>query len=189
AEGRHAMREDPLNSFVLLDRLEVRDASGAEIVDFELSAWVGRTLDRLWIRSEARRQGGETGHAALELLWGRGVARWWDVVAGIRRDFEPGPAETWAAFGIQGLAPYRFEVEATAYLGEGGRTAARLEARHGLLITNRLVLEPLVELEAHGRSDPARGIGAGLASGEIGLRLRYEPRREIAPYLGVVRER
>src|SRR5690606_5809489 len=120
AEGRHAMREDPLNSFVLLDRLEVRDASGAEIVDFELSAWVGRTLDRLWIRSEARRQGGETGHAALELLWGRGVARWWDVVAGIRRDFEPGAAETWAAFGIQGLAPYRFEVEATAYLGEGG---------------------------------------------------------------------
>lgn len=186
---RHAMREDPLNSFVLLDRLEVRDADGPEIVDWELSAWVGRSLDRLWIRSEGRRQGGSTEHAELELLWGRGVARWWDLVAGLRRDFQPGPALSWAALGVQGLAPYRFEIEATAYLGEGGRTAARLEARHELLITNRLVLEPLVEIEAYGRSDPVRGTGTGLSRGEIGLRLRYEPRREVAPYLGVVREK
>lgn len=150
---RHAMREDPLNSFVLLDRLEVRDADGPEIVDWELSAWVGRSLDRLWIRSEGRRQGGSTEHAELELLWGRGVARWWDLVAGLRRDFQPGPALSWAALGVQGLAPYRFEIE------------------------------------AYGRSDPVRGTGTGLSRGEIGLRLRYEPRRQVAPYLGVVREK
>lgn len=189
-ERRHSMHEeDPFNSLVLLDRLEVREADGAEIVDFELEAWVGRTLDRLWIRSEGRRQGGTTEHASLELLWGRGVARWWDLVAGVRRDWEPGPAESWAAFGVVGLAPYRFEVEATAYLGEGGRTAARIEARHEVSITQRLVLEPRVELEAYGRSDAERGIGSGLSSGEIGLRLRFEPRRETAPYIGIVREK
>nr|MBO2513689.1 copper resistance protein CopB [Gammaproteobacteria bacterium] len=189
-ERRHSMHEeDPLNSLVLLDRLEVREADRAEIVDFELEAWVGRMLDRLWIRSEGRRQGGTTEHASLELLWGRGIARWWDLVAGVRRDLEPGPADSWAAFGVVGLAPYRFEVEATAYLGEGGRTAVRVEARHELSITQRLVLEPVVELEAYGSSDAARGIGSGLSSGEIGLRLRFEPRRETAPYIGIVREK
>ncbi|HEX7082279.1 MAG TPA: copper resistance protein B [Gammaproteobacteria bacterium] len=183
------MLEEPFNTFVLLDQLEVRDADDGEIGSFELSAWAGRSLRRLWIRSEGQRRSGDTEHAELELLWGRAFAPWWDVVAGVRRDFEPGPGENWMAFGVQGLAPYRFELEATAYLGEGGRTAARVEAQHELLITNRLVLQPLLELNWYGDDDSSRGIGSGLASAEAGLRLRYEFRREIAPYVGLMREK
>lgn len=188
-DADHMMLEDPFNTFVLFDQLEAREADGADILSWELSGWAGHSLRRLWVRSEGERRSGDTEHAELELLWGRAIAPWWDVVAGVRRDFEPGPSETWAAFGVQGLSAYRFEVEATAYLGEGGRTAARVEAEHELLITNRLILQPLVELNWHGRGDATRGIGPGLSSGEAGLRLRYELRREVAPYVGIVRER
>ena len=96
-----------------------------------------------------------------------------------------GPAQSWLAVGIQGLAPYWFEVEATAYLGAGGRTAARLEAKYELLFTNRLVLQPLVELNLYGKTNAERRIGAGLSSFDAGLRVRYEFRREFAPYVGV----
>ena len=97
-----------------------------------------------------------------------------------------GPAQTWAAIGLQGLAPYWFEVEATAYIGAAGRTHVRREGEYELLLTNRLVLQPLVEVEIYGKSDPEHGIGAGLSSGDVGMRLRYEVRRELAPYVGVV---
>jgi len=92
---------------------------------------------------------------------------------------------TWAAIGVQGLAPYWFELEATVYVGESGRTQARLEVEYELLLTNRLVLQPLIEVELSGTSDPARGIGAGLSTTDVGLRLRYEFQRELAPYIGI----
>jgi copper resistance protein B len=42
-----------------------------------------------------------------------------------------------------------------------------------------------VELNVYGKDDATRGIGAGFSSAEAGLRLRYEIRRELAPYIGV----
>src|SRR5690606_27736044 len=184
----HGMLEDPLNAFVLLDRLELAEAHGAERLEWDVSAWFGRSLRRLWLRSEGERHDGTTRRADVEILGGIAVARWWDVVGGVRRDFEPGPGRTWAAFGVQGLGPYGFEVEATAYLAEGGRSAARVEAAYELPITPRLIVEPSLELDWHGASDRERGIGRGLSRGEVALRVRYEIRREIAPYLGIVRE-
>jgi copper resistance protein B len=116
-------------------------------------------------------------------------SRWWELVAGVRQDFEPGSAQTWGAFGVQGTAPYKFAVEATAYVGESGQVAARLKVRHELLITNRLILEPLLELNAYGKDDPDRAVGSGLSTSEMGLRLRYELRREFAPYVGLTWDR
>lgn len=183
------MDEDPLNRFLLFDRLEAQDGGDGELLNWDLHGWIGRSARRLWIRSEGERDGGTTERAELQLLWARPIARWWDVVAGVRQDFHPGSSQGWAAFGMQGLAPYRFELEATAFVGDGGRVAARLDAEYELLITNRLILQPLVELDWYGQSDTARGIGSGLSSAESGLRLRYEFRREIAPYIGLARER
>ena len=90
---------------------------------------------------------------------------------------------------MQGLAPYKFEVSATAYLGASGQSAARLEVEYETLLTNRLVLQPLLEANLYGKDDPRRGLGSGLATVEAGLRLRYEFTRRFAPYIGVVRER
>ena len=182
----HAMLEDPFNRSFLFDELELHDS---DELAWDATVWAGYAFNKLAARTEGEKSGGNTERAELELLWAHSVARWWDVVAGARGDFEPGATQSWAAFGVQGLAPYRFELEATAYVGDGGRSAARFEGEYELLITQRLILQPQLELNWYGQSDVSRGVGSGLSSAEAALRLRYEFRRELAPYVGLVRER
>ena len=148
-----------------------------------------RDRNRLWFRTEGEVAGGTFEQAQTNLLYGRSVSRWWDVTAGVRLDTLPDTPRTAVAVGVQGLAPYWFEVEASAYVEFSGRTHVRVETEYDLLLTNRLVLQPLVEFEIYGRADPERGIDSGLSTGELGLRLRYEFRREFAPYIGVVWKR
>ena len=87
--------------------------------------------------------------------------------------------------GIQGLAPYWFEVDAAAYVGSGGRTALRLSADYELLLTQRLIVQPRIEANFYGKSDVARDIGKGLSDVTTGIRVRYEFTRQFAPYVGV----
>ncbi|WP_299347026.1 copper resistance protein B [uncultured Pseudoxanthomonas sp.] len=186
----HAMEHAPaFNSKVTFNRLEAWDADEGTGQAWEGSAWFGTDTDRLWLRSEGERVGGHTESADLEVLYGRSVSPWWDVVAGVKQDFKPGDARTWAAVGVQSMAPYRFEVSATAYVGEGGQVAANVEAEYTLRITNRLILQPLVEVDVAARDDIEYGIASGFTGIETGLRLRYEVTRRFAPYVGVVHER
>jgi copper resistance protein B len=184
-DAGHAVHDSAVHYYVLFDQLEWQAGDGITAGNWDNRGWIGRDVNRFWFRTEGEAEGGDLAEAQAHALYGRAIHRWWDVVAGVRQDFRPGPARTWAAVGVQGLAPYWFEVEATAYIGESGRTHFRFETEYELLLTNRLVLQPLVELEIYGKSDPERGIGAGLSSGEAGLRVRYEFRREFAPYIGV----
>jgi copper resistance protein B len=185
----HSMLEDPLNKLVLLDRFETQRADGGTLQRWDLESWVGKSLTKVWIRTEGERLSGDTQRAELELLWGKSFARWWELVAGARSDFEPGPTRNWAAVGVRGTAPYRIDLEATAYFGDGGRAALRVKSHYELLVTNKLILQPLAELNWYAERDTARGLGAGLADAEIGVRLRYEVKREIAPYVGLIAER
>jgi copper resistance protein B len=187
--GGHAAHDDGTYTFVLFDRLEATDGDHGRGQAWEVQAWTGKDLDKLWLRSEGERVDGRTGAADIELLYGRAISPWWDLVAGVRHDFRPGEAQGHAAIGVIGMAPYKFEVEATAYLSEAGDLSARLEVEYDTLLTNRLILQWLAEAELHGGDDPARGVGSGLSTIEAGLRLRYEIRREFAPYVGIVRER
>lgn len=182
----HTVHDDALNYFVLFDQLEWTAGGGASGLDWDNKGWVGGDRNRLWFRAEGETEEGRLEESEAHVFYGRAFAKWWDVVAGVRQDLRPGPAQTWAAVGLQGLAPYWFEVEATAYLGASGRTHVRFETEYELLLTNRLVLQPLLEVEIYGKSDPERGIGGGLSTADVGLRLRYEFRRELAPYIGVV---
>jgi copper resistance protein B len=183
--GQHAVHDDAVHYYVLFDQLEWQTGNGVTAGSWDNKGWIGEDVNRFWFRTEGEAEDGDLGEAQAHAFFGRAIHRWWDLVVGVRQDFRPGPQRTWAAVGIQGLAPYWFEVEATAYIGEAGRTHFRLETEYELLFTNRLVLQPLVELEIYGKSDPERGIGSGLSSGEAGLRLRYEFRRELAPYVVV----
>ncbi|MBP7366902.1 MAG: copper resistance protein B [Pseudoxanthomonas sp.] len=178
-----------IHSKIQFNRLETWDADPGSGQAWEGRAWFGGDLRRLWLRSEGERIGGSTHGADLEVLYGHATGPWWDLLAGLRHDFSPGPSRTWAAIGVQGLAPYKFEVSATAYVGSGGHTAFNAEVEYELLFSSRLILQPLLEVELHGRDDPRRGIGSGLSTMEAGLRLRYELNRRFAPYLGLVHER
>nr|WP_313027314.1 copper resistance protein B [Pseudomonas lopnurensis] len=181
----HPMHQGGSNFLFLADQLEWQDADEGSTLAWDLSGWIGGDVDRLAFRSEGERSNGHTEQAELQLLWSHAIGPWWETVAGVRQDFEPGSAQTWAAFGVQGMPLYGLETEITAFLGEGGQSALRVEADYDILLTQRWVLQPTAELNLHGRNDEARGAGAGLSEANLGLRLRYEISRQFAPYVGV----
>ena len=123
------------------------------------------------------------------MFWDHAFASFWDWQAGARHDSGLGAEREWAAFGVRGLAPYWFNVEATAYAGEEGRTAWRLRGEYEVLFTQRVILQPELEVNLYSKDDSRRAVGSGLSDAEFGLRLRYEIRREFAPYVGVVWQR
>ena len=170
---------------LLVDRLETAHGDGNSFTAYDLQAWYGRTYDRAVLKAEGEFDSGDIQDARTELLWGHAVAAYWDRQLGVRYDSGEGPNRSWLAFGVQGLAPYWFELDVTGYLGEGARTALRLDAEYELLFTQKLILQPRVEANAYGKSDSRRGVGSGLSDLTAGLRLRYEIRREFAPYIGV----
>jgi copper resistance protein B len=187
--GGHPAHDEAIHSYWLLDRLEGWKADPGTAVAWEAIAWVGTDLDRMWLRSEGEHIDGSLDKADVEVLYGRSVARWWDLIGGVRHDFGSGPAQTFAAIGVIGQAPMKFEVNATADVGQSGQTAARLEAEYDTLLTNRLILQWQAEAELYGKDDERRAIGSGLSTVEAGLRLRYEFTRKFAPYIGVTWER
>ncbi|MBN8761920.1 MAG: copper resistance protein B [Thiobacillus sp.] len=172
---------------LLVDRLERVYTRDRNATAYEAQAWFGRDYDRLVIKAEGEYGQGKLQEARTELLWGHAIATFWDTQLGVRYDSGEGPDRGWLAFGVQGLAPYWFEVDAAAYVGDKGRTAFRLGAEYELLLTQKLVLQPRLEINAYGKSDEALGIGSGLSDGVAGLRLRYEFTRQFAPYVGVER--
>lgn len=182
----HAAHDHDIRAYVLLDQLEWQPGPGGHAFSWDTKGWIGRDRTRFWFRSEGDRVGTRTEQAQTQLLLGRAFARWWDVTAGVRLDTLPDTPRTALAVGVQGLAPYWFEIEASAFVEPNGRSHVRVETEYELLVTNRLVLQPLVEFEVYGRADRERLIDTGLSTGEIGVRLRYLVKRELAPYLGVV---
>jgi len=170
---------------LLLDQLETVHARSGNAQAWEIQAWYGRDVDKLWLRSEGELSHGKVEEGNVEVLWNHAIATYWGSQLGVRHDFGEGPRRDWAAFGVQGLAQYWFELEATGYVGASGRTAARLRADYEVLFTQRLILQPELELNLYGKNDPTRRIGSGLSDMQFGLRLRYEIRREFAPYVGI----
>ena len=170
------------------DSFEWRDTDDGDVFSWDVQGWYGGDYTKLWVETEGEAHEGDV-ESRNELLIDRVVARWWSVQAGVRNDSGEGQSRNWVAFGVQGLAPYWFEVEATAYVAEEGHTALRLSAEYELLLTQRLILQPQIELDVYGKADEEVLIGSGLSDAEVALRLRYEVRREFAPYLGVSWER
>ena len=121
----------------------------------------------------------------LQALYSRAVAPFWDLQFDWRRDIRPPPDSDWLAFGLKGLAPYFFDIDSALFIGDSGRASARLQAEYDVMLTQRLALVPEIELNLYGKNDPATGTGSGLSDIEAGLRLRYEVRREFAPYIGL----
>ena len=172
--------------FLLIDRLETRSRKGEDLRVWDAQGWIGGDYEKLWLKTEGERTAdGHTEEASVEALYARLISPFWYLQAGVRYEDSPSPSRTSLAFGVQGLAPYWFEVDATAYVNQKGKFSARLEAEYDLLLTQRLVLQPSAGTAFAGSAEAERGVGRGFNNLELGLRLRYEIRRQFAPYIGV----
>jgi len=171
---------------LLFDQLEGRSNGSGSKLRWDGQGWVGTDKNKLWFKSEGSLAKGKVGDGDHELLYDRPIPhlRYFDVQAGVREDLDSGRRRTWGAVGIEGLAPYFFEFEPTLYFGPGGRLALRVNGSYDLLLTQRLILQPQLEINLYGKNDLARRIGAGLSDLDSGLRLRYEFHRKFAPYVG-----
>lgn len=176
-------------AMLMADRLEAGFADEADTWVWDLQGWYGGDRHRWWFKSEGEGEFGSSPEAAeLQLLFSRMFAPFWDWQVGVRHDFRPRPDRTHLVLGIQGVAPYEFELDTALFLSEKGDVSGRLEAEYELRITQRLVLQPRFELNAALADDREIGLADGVNSTELGLRLRYELERELAPYIGIARE-
>jgi copper resistance protein B len=172
-----------------LDEFEGRIGDGNSSFRWDGEAWLGTDANRLWLKSEGFAVNGATEDGQHELLYAHPISTYFDLQAGARYDLDSSAGRGWAAIGVEGLAPQFFKVSATAYLRDAGHVAAKLTGSYEMLLTQRLILEPLVELDWYSQADPQRQIGAGLSELDTGLRLRYEIVRKFAPYIGVTYNR
>jgi copper resistance protein B len=183
--GMPEMMDSAAFGHVLFEQLEDRWNGSDHSFRFDGQGWYGTDYDKLWVKSEGEvGAGGRFSDGQHEVLYDRATSTFFDIQAGVRIDADSGPTRAWAALGVQGLAVYFVDVEATAYASDRG-VAARLKASYDLLITQRLILQPEAEFNLYSASDRARGVGSGLSDIDAGLRLRYEISRKFAPYVGV----
>jgi len=173
--------------YVLADRFEVQTGEGDPALMLEGQAWWGGDRNKLALKTETEYSFEEDKfeEAEFQALWSRAISRYFDFQAGMRHDFSPDPSRTYAALGVQGLAPYWFEVDAALFVSNKGDVSARLEAEYELMLTQRLILQPSAEADISFQTVAPLEIGEGLSSIELGARLRYEIKREFAPYIGV----
>jgi copper resistance protein B len=176
---------DHVRAWFMADRAELRVNGEGTGYLWDVQGYWGGDTNKLWVKSEGEGQFGEPIEGAeLQALWSHAIAPFFDLQMGVRQDFAPF-GRTYAVLGLQGLAPYRFELDAALFLSDQGDVTARIEAELDQRLTQRLILQPRVEFNLAAQDVPELGIGAGMDSISLGVRLRYEIVREFAPYIGV----
>ncbi|VAW98614.1 Copper resistance protein B [hydrothermal vent metagenome] len=179
------VEENPTLTKVMINQFESRSATGSDPLILEADMWIGKDLNKLWFKTDIERVNSKTSEFELQALYSRAIAPFWDLQVGVRKDFNPKPTRDWLVLGLNGLAPYFFEVDTAVFIGEQGRLGLRLDAEYEILFTQKLILTPDVSINIHSKDDPQTGTGSGLSDIQLGLRLRYEIVREFAPYIGI----
>lgn len=185
------IRDDRVYVHGYFDQLEGRLGEGSAL-RWDGQAWIGNDYHKLWLKSEGRynaERRGKVSDGDHELLYARPISTFFDLQAGVRYDFDDSRGRTWAALGVQGLAIGFWNLQATAYSSDSGHYAFRTNASYDLYLTQRLVLQPQFETNWYSKLDRGRGVGAGLSDLDMGLRLRYDLYRKLAPYIGVTYQR
>jgi copper resistance protein B len=171
---------------VLLDQFEGRTNGPDNELRWDGEAWIGTDMNRLWLKSEGFSDNSTVSDGDHEALYDRPIphTKYFDAQVGVRADLDSDPNRTWAALGIEGLAPYQSKFAPTLYISDGGHIAGRMTGFYEVLLTQRLIAEPEAELNFYNKDDPARKVGSGLSDIDTGVRLRYEMSRKFSPYVG-----
>lgn len=190
-EEPSSMGEDRIFWHWLFTQFEGRSNGPENELRWDGEAWVGTDMNKLWFKSEGFYNKHGQGHGKIEdgiheVLYDRPIPflRYFDWQAGFRYDGDSSPPRYWGAFGIEGLAPEFFDLEATLYVRDAGHFAARIVSFYDVYLTNRLIAQPEIEMNFYSKKDPSRAVGTGLSELDTGLRLRYEITRKFAPYIG-----
>ena len=179
------MNDDPILFMVKFDKLEIQDTEEDTPFVWDADAWIGKDLNKLWLKSEGEYIDGTTHEIESSVLYSRAIAPFWDAQLGYFQQATADANRNYASFGFKGLAPYFFETDISLSIGEHGQSRLNLDFEYEFLLTQRLILTPEIELNAYGKDDQEMGNGSGFSDSEVGLRLRYEIRREFAPYIGI----
>lgn len=147
--------------------------------------WAGRDLRKFWLKFDLEYASGDLQEVELQALYRVAVSPYWELLAGLRHDARPQPANTWGALGLAGVAPYFIDTELKLFMGEGGAVALQLAFGYELNLTQNWSLSPALELDLRGQNDSETGAGSGLSELTAGLRLGYEVRPDLTPYVGV----
>jgi copper resistance protein B len=176
-------------SKLILDQLETRVRNGRDGYYVNAEGWYGGDINKLWLKSEIE---GDYGRSAdqmeLQALWSHAIDPWFNLQTGVRLDAEP-RARGRLVLGVEGLAPYWWEVNAAAFVSDKGDVTARAEAEHDVRLTQKLILQPRAELDFALQDIPRERVGSGLSNVEFGARLRFQFVPNFAPYVGLVYER
>ncbi|MBC8211246.1 MAG: copper resistance protein B [Gammaproteobacteria bacterium] len=177
--------DDPLLFYVKADKLEWRDADEGNLLVWEIDAWLGKDLNKLWLKSSGESLDGKVEGHSIDLLYSRAISAFWDVQVGLRHELKPKPQRNWVGVGFMGVAPYLFEMDVNLFINDDSQANLRLDAEYEYMFTQKVILVPNLELSLYSDEDVARGIRSGLSSAELGLRLHYQIRREFSPYIGI----
>jgi copper resistance protein B len=177
--------DDPLLTYFQADKLEWRDTREGNLMLWELNAWIGRDLNKFWIKSSGEKLKNEVESNQIDLLYSKAISAFWDLQVGVRHEFKPEPSEDWIGFGFMGTAPYMVDVDAHVFINSDSLVNARLSMETEYMFTRKIVMKPNLELKLNSDDDNARGIVSGLSSAELGVRLHYEIKREFSPYIGI----
>ncbi|MGB3930981.1 MAG: copper resistance protein B [Sphingobium sp.] len=193
AASRTALREHHGGSSfsqIMLNLAEVQIRDGQNAYRWDGEAWFGGDINRLTIKSEGEgKLRRSTGRAEIQALYSRAISPYWNLQGGVRLDRRLSSSRAYASVGVEGLAPYWFDIEAALFVSDQGDILGRIQGYHDMRLTQRLVLQPRAEFNISAQNIPGQRLGSGITDAEIGLRLRYEAKREIAPYVGVSWER
>lgn len=170
---------------VMASLAEYQVRNGADGFRWEGSLWAGGDINRFMLTTEGESAGGSVEAAEVQALYSRAISPFFNVNVGVRHSFEPRPSRTDVTVGISGVAPYWFDLDAALFLSTEGELSARLESSYDFRLTQRLIVQPRAELVFSATAVPERSIGTGLSTAELGLRLRYDIRREFSPYIGL----
>ena len=180
------VHDNPIIRFAILDRLEWQSREGQDAYVFDGFGFVGGDYNRLWFELEGEgRFDGDLEASELQVLYNRAITPYWNFQVGLRHDFKPEPELTYAVLGFEGLNTYWTGIEANLYVSEDGDVSGDFEIEYDEFLTQRLILQPRFEVAAQAQDVAKLDLASGLTNYEVGLRLRYEIRREFAPYVGI----
>ncbi len=178
------MEDDPLRSIVTIDKLD-RAYNDEGTIGWDINGWIGYDIDKIYLYSEGEKTQGGSAESENQLVYSKAITPFWDIQYGVGYDKTETNSQTWGVIALQGLSPYFFETRGALLIGDKGQVGLRFETEYEALLTQRLIATPSISANVYSKDNVNMGLGKGLSNITAGMRLRYEIRREFAPYIGV----